>query len=179
MNGHLHKVNGQGLSIKSKYISFNNIYHTENKSSIQFKDLNGLNFKCEFKYSTNKHNIKKSNSSIRPNLFHNIDAATMYYVISEFKKLGKFILTIHDAFIINSADELLLFKSYNKGLYQQRNTYISILQNNIESITNKALKIECLNILEILLKRNIDVELLEKEILEAKFSLKEEFSHNG
>jgi hypothetical protein len=174
LNDEIYNIKNSGLTINSKYINFTNNYNTEKSKDFSFQDIMNKEHNINYKISTNKIDKRKSNSSIRPNLFHNIDSNIMLSLCEVFMINNLFILPIHDAFIIKSKDEQILRYNYNLSVYNNRYRLIDLINENLKLIQNKNLITESNNILKILNIRKIDVEKIKESILQSKFTLKRE-----
>jgi hypothetical protein len=178
-NKEIIKNTGKSTRIKSDYIEFTNDYCTTKKSIIQLTDIKAQKYQCTYTYNLPACNKAKSNRAYRANLFHSIDASTLFHVINKFKNQNKLIFTIHDAFIINSHDADLLIKSYNEGLYNQKLLLITLINDNILNIRNKKLISLTNTIISELSIRLVALNKIEADILSSKLSLKLEENLNN
>ena len=169
---HVKKYN-TGLRFSNGFIEFNNTYMKEIKHRINLKDTKGYkNIKSTWTSYINSNDLRKSNNACCANLFHNLDSGVVLTILETFLNNNKFILTIHDAFIISEIDRYYLIKCFNKYMFDNNSTVlIDLFSNNLHLCKGTKLK-EITNIIETLKVRLVNIDI--SKVYKSKYSLKEE-----
>ena len=171
----------QGIAVDNGYVGFNNTYYKINKKSIRFKDSNDKSREVEIRLlDSSKIDKIKSNNASCANLFHSIDAGVCLTVVDKFQLKAKFILTIHDAFIIDDVDSDFLIDEYNLALFNFNDKVLSLVDGCIDDMKIAKKDDNFINrTIESLRKRRIGYMSNESRILSSKFSLKRQYSTLG
>jgi len=174
------KMNNKGLLIDNKYTSFTSTYYKVNKSTLRFKDNKGKLREVEWYLVIDEIDTRKSNIAFPANYFHSLDSLICLNIIMSFLNKDKFILTIHDAFLISKDDEDLLLKEYNYNLFSIRDQLINLIEDNICKIKLNKQEMKDVEDLLCLLKcRRENYFNKMKNCIYSKTSLKKENTSNS
>ena len=173
LNKYMLKQNNRGISASSKFISYENTYYKTITRNIRFKDKSGKSRNVDIYLRSSDLDLRKSSNASCPNLFHNIDSEICLSIIETFLDRGKFIFTIHDAFIVRKSDELLLIKLYNQYLYDQHNKIINLIESHLGVILPNVEDLTFINeYLTSIKVRRVSYNSISNQILSSKFTLK-------
>lgn len=167
----------RGLYIDNQYTWFYNTYQTLNKTALYF---NAWNHKKN-KWNTKPHEItiqiiadkidlRKSNTSLIPNIFHSIDAGICCNIIEVFQNQGQYICTVHDAYLIEEHNAYLLYELYNEGLINN----LTYIQDLIKHPKNQIITTREQDLIIELNKRLIEIKPLINNIKASRYTLKPE-----
>jgi hypothetical protein len=174
INNTIMKNEYRGMYIDNKFINFRNTYYKSIKEIIRFKDNNNKRREVEINLiDRTKLDIRKSNNASSPNFFHSIDSGICLSIIKTFLFNNKFILTIHDAFMVYEEDSIMITQEYNKELYKYNSKIVDLIDDVIDKIkfTKKDNEF-IINYQEKLKFRRTIYKNMSSELLNSKFSLK-------
>jgi uncharacterized protein YjbI with pentapeptide repeats len=174
INNTIIKNENRGMYIDNNFISFRNTYYKSTKEIIRFKDNNNKRREVEITLiDKTKLDIRKSNNASSPNFFHSIDSGICLSIIKTFLFNSKFILTIHDAFMVYEEDSIMITQEYNKELYRYNSKIIDLIDDVIDKVKFTKTDNEfIINYQEKLKCRRKIYRNMSSELLNSKFSLK-------